>query len=360
MISHIGPVLARRLVDYAGSAEAVFRQGRGPLLKIPGLGSHIVDAIRDKALFKRVDQEMDFMARYGIRPVFYQDNDYPGRLRNCEDAPVLLYMKGNVDIERGKMLSIVGTRKATAQGLENCRRLVEDLGGTHSDLVIVSGLAYGIDICAHRVALTRHIPTVAVLGHGMDTIYPSVHRKTAAEIVQNGALISEFSTQTPFIRGNFISRNRIIAGLCDATVVVESGEKGGALITADIANSYNRDVFAFPGRVDDLHSKGCNQLIKTNKALLIEGAGDLQYIMGWEVTRQKHRLIQRQLFDHLNEENRQIIDLLKNHGELSIDQIGQLCHRPVSQVSPLLLDLELKGLVRCLPGNLYKLLFYQQ
>jgi len=356
MIPKIGPVLARRLISYTGSAEGVFREGRGRLMKVPHIGTQLIAALKDKEVFEKAERELVFMERYGIRALFYQDAAYPGRLRNCEDAPILLYVRGDLNIEDRKVLSVVGTRRATDRGVDLCSRLVGDLARSSPDLVIASGLAYGIDICAHRAALKNNLTTLAVLGHGMDTIYPSVHRKTAAEITRQGALISEFSSQTLFVRGNFVSRNRIIAGLADATVVVESGEKGGALITADIANSYNRDVFAFPARVSDPRSKGCNHLIKTNKASLIEGAADLQYIMGWEIKRQKQKTVQGLLFHQLEPEAREIVDHLREKGELSIDELSTLCQCPVSRISPMLLDLELKGMVRCLPGSRYKIL----
>jgi DNA processing protein len=356
LIPKIGPVMARRLVSYVGSPEGVFRESTTRLLKIPNVGKHMVAAMHDRDIHRRVENELRFIERYEIRPLFYLDPGYPARLGNCEDAPVMLYVKGHLDIECYKVLSIVGTRKATHRGVDLCEKLVADLALNDPGLIIVSGLAYGIDICAHKAALKNSLTTVAVLGHGMDTIYPSVHRDVAAEIAKRGALVSEFSSQTPFMRSNFVSRNRIIAGLCDATVVVESGDKGGALITADIANSYHRDVFAFPGRVNDSRSKGCNQLIKNSKAILIEGAGDLEYVMGWEVNRQKQKVVQRRLFGELEEAARHIVDLLREKGELSIDEIGNCCGSPVSKISPLLLDLEFKGLVRSLPGNRYKLL----
>ena len=356
MIPKIGPVLARRLIRYTGSAEGVFRERKGLLMNIPHVGVHLIKALKDREVFHKAERELAFMDRYGIRALFYQDPEYPGRLRNCEDAPILLYVRGDLNIEDRKVLSLVGTRRATDRGVDLCNRLVEDLAQGSPELVIVSGLAYGIDICAHRAALKNKLTTLAVLGHGMDTIYPSVHRKTATEIIHQGALISEFSSQTPFVRGNFVSRNRIIAGLADATAVVESGEKGGALITADIANSYNRDVFAFPGRVNDPRSRGCNHLIKTNKASLIEGAADLEYIMGWEVKRQQKKAVQGRLFDQLEPEARKIVDYLQEKGELSIDELSALCQCPISQISPMLLDLEIRGVVRCLPGNQYKIL----
>lgn len=356
MIPKVGPVMARRLVKYVGSPEGVFREEKSRLRKIPKMGDYLVSALNDKQVFKKVEKELSFIERYNIQALFYLDADYPQRLRNCDDAPVIIYVRGDLDTEGKKVLSIVGTRRATDRGTALCNRLVDELADSNPGLVVVSGLAYGVDICAHRAALRNSLSTVAVLGHGLDTIYPSLHRKIAAEITRQGALVSEFSSQTSFVRGNFVSRNRIIAGLADATVVVESGGKGGALITADIANSYNREVFAFPGRVDDNRSRGCNHLIKTNKASLIEGASDLQYILGWEVKRLKQKVVQREMFSELDDEARQLLDFLKEHEVLSIDELGSLSQRPVSLISPLLLDLEMKGLVRCLPGSRYKIL----
>jgi DNA processing protein len=356
MIPKIGPVTARRLVKHVGSVEGVFLEDKNRLKKIPGMGDYLASALSDKQVFRWVEKELAFIERYNIQVLFYMDAGYPERLRNCDDAPVILYVRGELDTEGKKVLSIVGTRRATDRGIALCKKLVDDLAEHNPGLVIVSGLAYGVDICAHRAALNNSLRTIAVLGHGLDTIYPSIHRKIAAEITRQGALVSEFSSQNSFVRGNFVSRNRIIAGLADATVVVESGEKGGALITADIANSYNREVFAFPGRVEDKPSRGCNRLIKTNKASLIEGASDLQYVLGWEVKRIKQKAVQREMFSDLGDDARQLLDFLKKHGVLSIDELGSLSQRPVSSISPLLLDLEMKGLVRCLPGSRYKIL----
>jgi len=354
LIPKVGPVLAKRLIAYTGSPKALFEEKKRKLLKIPNIGENLVNNIKSNVIFEKAEQELSFIERYHIDVLFYLDKRYPKRLKNCEDAPVILYSKGNVNFEESRILSIVGTRRATDRGIETCKKLIDELARNNKDLVIVSGLAYGIDICAHRAALSNDLQTISVLGHGLDIIYPSVHRSMAEKIIHQGALLTEFSSRTKFIRSNFVSRNRIIAGLSDATVVIESGEKGGALITADLANSYNRDVFAFPGRIEDSRSKGCNQLIKSNKAALIEGAEDLEYILGWELNRYREKIVQQEMFNELGATEKNIVSLIKDNGELSINDISARLSMPISKVSPLLLDLEFEGIIKCLPGNRYK------
>lgn len=356
LIPKVGPVLAKRLIAYTGSPKALFEEDKRKLLKIPNIGENLVHNIKEKGIFEKVEREMTFIEHYQINVFFYLDKNYPKRLKNCEDAPIILYSKGNVNFEDSRILSVVGTRRATDRGIEACQKLIADLSKNGKDLVIVSGLAYGVDICAHKAALANGLKTVSVLGHGLDIIYPSVHRSVAEKIIKQGVLLTEFSSHTKFIRSNFVSRNRIIAGLADATVVIESGERGGALITADLANSYNRDVFAFPGRIDDPRSKGCNQLIKTNKAALIEGAEDLEYVMGWEINKYKKKIVQREIFKELGPAEKDIVTLLRENGELSINEISSRLNMPISKVSPMLLDMEFEGITRCLPGNRYKLL----
>jgi DNA processing protein len=356
LIPKVGPVLAKRLIAYTGSPKALFEEKKRKLLKIPNIGENLVNNIKSNGLFEKAEQELAFIERYHIDVLFYLNNRYPKRLKNCEDAPVILYSKGNVNFEKSRVLSIVGTRRATDRGIETCKTLIGELSKNNKDLVIVSGLAYGIDICAHRAALANDLQTISVLGHGLDIIYPSMHRSVAEKIIHQGALVTEFSSRTKFIRSNFVSRNRIIAGLADATVVVESGEKGGALITADLANSYNRDVFAFPGRIEDSRSKGCNQLIKSNKAALIEGAEDLEYILGWELNRSREKIVQQQMFNELDATEKNIVSLIRDNGELSINDISTRLSMSISKVSPLLLDLEFEGIIKCLPGNRYKVL----
>lgn len=353
LIPKIGPILTKRLIAYSGSLEGVFHEKKTNLLKIPGFGEIIVKQLKNTEVLDLADKEIEYIQKNNITPLFYLDADYPTRLRQCEDAPVIIYVNGNTKINRPKTLSIVGTRNATEYGKELCNKLVEGLAKDHKDILIISGLAYGIDICAHKAALKNNLDTIAVLGHGLATIYPSTHAAIARQIIDQGALITEFTSSEIPEAPNFVKRNRIIAGLADATLVVESGEKGGALITADIANSYNRDVFAFPGRTTDKCSSGCNKLIKTNKAALVEDYKDFEYIMGWMVNK-KQEATQKVLFIELNDEEKLVMDLLEKNAELSIDQIAITCNIPVSKISYLLINLEFNGLVKCLPGKVYK------
>jgi len=251
------------------------------------------------------------------------------------------------------MLSVVGTRNATLQGKQICERIIADLASGHPDIIITSGLAYGIDVAAHKAALANNVQTVGVLGHGFKTIYPSVHRSIATSMLKNGGLLTDFSSDTLPERNNFIKRNRIIAGISDATLIVESGISGGALITADIAGSYNRDVFAVPGRPDDQWSAGCNNLIKSNKAALVESAADIEYALNWQPEKVKPPL-QKTLFSDLNDNEKQIYELLSKEGELTIDDICRTVDIPINKLSPLLLQMEFRGMLRCYPGNIYR------
>ena len=355
LIPGIGPVTAKKLIAYTGGIEGVFSESTKNLKKIPGIGNHLAKNISNKSILSRAEEEIAFIEEYKLRTYFYLDKQYPERLKHCEDAPVMLFQKGECDLNQPKILSIVGTRNATAYGKDFCDEFIKALQQNHPESVVVSGLAYGIDVAAHKAALRNKLETVAVLAHGFKTMYPATHRTIAKKIIKQGALITEFlSTDTPE-KNNFVKRNRIIAGLSDATIVVESGPKGGALITADIANSYNRDVFAVPGRATDKWSKGCNQLIISNKAALIQSVSDLEYMLGWEVRKNKPLHIQKDLFAGLNEDEKLILDPLKENGELTIDQISLKVQAPVSKVSSVLLGLEFKGIVKSLPGRVYKL-----
>ena len=354
LIPKIGPVLTKRLIAYCGSLEGVFKENKRNLLKIPGIGKKLIDHIVSNNVLEQADKEIEYTEQNNISVIFYLDNNYPQRLKQCEDAPVVIYAKGNTNFNKTKMLSIVGTRSATNYGRDLCNKLIDDLALHGHDITIISGLAYGIDICAHRAALHNNLETIAVLGHGLSVIYPSVHKNTARQIVEKGALVTEFMGSGTPEPQNFVKRNRIIAGLADATIVIESGEKGGALITADIANSYNRDVFAYPGKVNDKYSIGCNKLIKTNKAALIEDINDLEYIMGWQNENKKNVIAQKKLFVELNEEESTIMELFDDNQELSIDQIAINSNMPLSKISFLLINLEFNGLLKCLPGKVYK------
>ena len=355
-ISGIGCINAKKLISTVGSLEAIFKESRKNLLKIAGLSRHIVNNIlndRENAL-EIAQNELLFIDKYNIKPLFYLDKNYPGRLKYCDDSPVVLYVKGKVDFDNQKVISIVGTRNATKYGKDITEKLVKELAEREHEVIIVSGLAYGIDIAAHKSALKYGLKTIAVLAHGLNTIYPSIHKGCAKDIISQGALVTEFISNTGPERPNFVKRNRIIAGLADATIIIESGEKGGALTTADIANSYNRDVFAIPGKLSDNYSAGCNRMIKTNKAALLENIDDLEYLLGWEKAIKKN--IQRKIFVELSGEEKIIFDILKGENEISIDVICAKAGLPVSKVSPVLLNLEFNGLVRSCPGNIYKII----
>ncbi len=355
LIPGVGSTLAKRLIAYCGSAEAVFREKKTALQKIPGIGEVLAQEITQQQVLKRAEEECAFLEKSRFHALCYTDDAYPERLRQCDDGPVVLFVDGSLNFNQTKILGIVGTRHATPYGTEWCEatlaRLVE-LGHTP---VIVSGLAYGIDICAHKAALQNKLPTVAVMATGLDKIYPPLHRATAAKIVEDGgALVTDFLSKTQPDRTNFLQRNRIIAGMCDATLVVESGEKGGALITADLAMSYNRDVLALPGRVGDEYSKGCNALIRANKAALVTSATDIEYALGWEratVATAK----QLPLFVSLTPDEQVIVDALRNKPSESIDILCYTTKIPMARLSALLFNMEMKNVVRTLPGKQYAL-----
>jgi DNA processing protein len=353
LINGVGCINAKKLLAYVGNAESIFKEKRQNLLKIPGIGTLLADEISNTNALQLAEKEIEFINKHHIKVLFYTDGDYPRRLKQCEDSPVVLYFKGNCELDQTKVISIVGTRRATQYGLENCKNLISELKEKGHNLLIVSGLAFGIDIAAHKNALKSGFETVAVLGHGLNTIYPSLHRDIAKDIVQKGGLLTELSSSAVLDPAHFVKRNRIIAGLSDATIVIESGDKGGSLITTNIANSYNRDVFAFPGRVNDKYSEGCNKLIKTNQAALIESAADLEYIMGWQ-TGKKAKAIQSKLFVELNPEEEKVVNILKENGKIPIDVIASLSEFPMSKISSLLLKLEFSGMVLSYPGKVYE------
>ncbi len=354
MLPGIGGVLARNLVAYVGNVEDVFKTSLHSLQKIPGIGEYNARRIKNANVLDRAEKEIEFLEKNNIKARFYTDADFPRRLKTCIDAPTIIYTKGNMKLDEQRVISIVGTRNATDYGKTVVDDLLKSFSGRNYEILVVSGLAYGIDICAHRIALKYNIPTVGVVAHGLDKLYPALHRKTAESMMELGGLLSDFPSETKIDPQNFIKRNRIIAGLADATIVVESALKGGALITADIASSYNRDVFAFPGRAGDTYSKGCNQLIRNSGANLIEEIDDLEYFMGWE-KQEKQQSVQSSLFVELSPDEQQIVDLLKENGELFIDQIASEVQLPVSRISTVLINLEFKNVVNALPGKMYKL-----
>ena len=354
MIPGVGGILARNLVAYVGSVEGIFSEPLKSLMKIPGIGEINARRIKNKSVFQKAEQEIKFAEKYGIKVLFYTDKEFPRRLKSCIDAPVLIYTKGKMDLDEQHVISIVGTRNATGYGKKVCDRLIQNFSEKGYKIMVVSGLAYGIDIQAHKSAMNFNIPTVDVIGHRLDKMYPPLHSDTARKMVKNGGLVSDFPSGTKIDPSNFIRRNRIIAGLADAVIVVESAKKGGALITADIASSYNRDVFAFPGRAGDNYSKGCNQLIRNSGANLIEGIDDLEYFMGWEPG-SENKNEQTSLFVDLTAEEEKLVGLLQKHDELFIDQISTEFDFPVSRVSAMLMNLEFKNVLVALPGKIYKL-----
>lgn len=356
LIPGVGDITAKKLIAYTGGVEGVFKEKRKNLVKIPGIGEILANEIANQQVLEIAEREIDFMKKFDVRHYFYLDENYPFRLKQCPDAPIVLFTKGTVDFNAEKIVSIVGTRSATEYGKECCSKLVEGLAQRHNNVIVVSGLAYGIDICAHRAALKNKLDTIAVLAHGLSTIYPGTHRNTAKEITAQGALVTDFISQALPERNNFVKRNRIIAGLADVTVVVESGKEGGALITADLANSYNRDVAAFPGKVSDDWSRGCNKLIKTNKAALIEDIEDLEFVMGWNSNTTSKQPRQMNLFHDLSEDEKRIVAILTEENNLMIDLICLRAEMSVSKVSPLLLNLEFSGIVKSLPGKVIRLL----
>ena len=353
LIPGIGDINARKLVSHLGSVQAVFGEPYRNLVKIPGIGPELAKAVSDHSYLGTAEKEAEYVAKNNIKIYFYLDTDYPYRLRQCEDSPVVFFFKGISDLNSPRIISIVGTRNATPRGKELCDKIIGDLASDHPDLIIVSGLAYGIDITAHKAALAHNLQTIGVLGHGFKTIYPSVHWTIATSMIKKGGLLSDFLSDALPERNNFIKRNRIIAGLSDATLIVESGIKGGALITADIASSYNRDVLAVPGRPDDQWSVGCNSLIKNNKAALVESYRDVEYFLNWIPEKSKPS-VQRTLFSELDPTEKSIFELISAEGEIAIDSICRSLELPVFKLSAILLQMELKGLIKCYPGNIYR------
>ena len=350
-IENIGDINAKKLIAYCGGAEAVFKEKKSALMKIPGVGSFVAESILNQKITDRAQKEVEFIAKNDIQTYYFLEDNYPFRLKHCADSPIMLFGKGNMNLNQERIISIVGTRNITQYGKDFCQSFIKSL--TPLKPLIVSGLAYGVDINSHRAAYKNNITTTAVLAHGLDRVYPSLHKKDVTQMLDNGGVLTDFISGTKPDRQNFPRRNRIVAGIADVTIVIESAKKGGSLITADIANSYARDVFAVPGKVNDQYSEGCNKLIKSNKAHLLESVKDLEYIMGWSI-KDKPKTIQKQIFVDLNPMEEQLVGLLKT-GKLNIDQIGLQAKIPASKVSATLLTLEFSGVVKSLPGKVYEL-----
>ena len=316
------------------------------------MGKGLLQNFKNPSVFVLAKNEMDYINKNNISCCSYLEENYPDRLKYCIDGPVLLFSSGVINWNNKKIISIVGTRQVSAHGIDFCKKLIQDLAPLNP--IIVSGFAYGVDIVAHQTALENNLQTVAVLAHGLNQIYPKSHKKYVSKIEQKGGFITEFwSTSSPE-KENFVKRNRIVAGISEATIVIESAEKGGSLITALLANDYNRDVFAVPGRTTDKFSQGCNNLIKTQRAHLLTSAADLIYILNWEIHNQEKQSIQKQLFVSLNEIEQKIYDYLLAQGKTEIDQIALECDYPVFKTSSVLVNMELKGVIRPLPGKLFE------
>lgn len=353
-IPGVGDFLIRQLVSYCGSANDVFQLPKSKLLKIPNVGESTIKAIQSGDPFRDAEEEIVKADRHGTQILFYLDQEYPQRLKHFDDSPTLLYVKGNVKLNTAKTVGIVGTRQATSYGKEMVEQIIKDLN-PHQPLII-SGLAYGIDIHAHKQALHTGLPTLGVMGSGMDIIYPALHRETASKMLAHGGLVTENAFGTKPDAHNFPARNRIIAALSDALIVIEAAEKGGALITAEIANSYNRDVFAIPGALGQTYSAGCNKLIKINKAHLLTGVKDIEYIMNWKPAENNTGLPAQLDLNLFDTDEKAVVTLLKERkNPMMIDELSRKTSLSPGVLASLLLNLEFKNVVRSLPGKMYRL-----
>ncbi len=350
-VEGVGSVIAKKLVSQFGTAEAVFKAKSSQLAVIDGIGTVLLKNFKDQSVFAKAEREMQFIASNQIAVTSFQDTNYPERLKHCFDSPLVLFSSGTIDLDNRKIISIVGTRQITSYGMEFCRKFIEDLAPLNP--VIVSGFAYGVDIVAHQLAMENNLQTIGVVAHGLNQIYPKVHKKYVAKMEENGGFMTEFWSLSNPDKENFVRRNRIVAGMTEATIVIESAERGGSLITANMANDYNRDVFAVPGRVTDKYSQGCNTLIKTQKANVLTSAADLIYMLNWDIKKEV-KSVQKQLFISLDDDEQKIYDYLLQSGKELLDIIALHCDFPIYKVSGILLNMELKGVIRPLPGKLFE------
>lgn len=350
----VGPILAKSLINELGTAEAVFKESPSHLASLSGISGRVVQGLKDKEILKRAEKEMHFVESNAFLMHFFQEASYPRRMKHCADAPVILYQKGNLNLNPNRSLAIVGTRSVTDYGRNFMDHFMKDLEAYQPQ--VISGLAYGVDAIAHRESINHNLKTIAVVAHGLDSIYPALHRGLAQDILSSGgAIVTEFLSESKPDRENFPKRNRIIAALSDAVLVVEAARKGGALITADLAFQYNRDVFAVPGRCRDVFSEGCNLLIKSNRANLLESVADIEYIMRWQ---QKEELQQATLplFDDLSESEQTLIGIIgSNNQAKEIEWLAAKLELPMSKLLVQLMNLELKGLIVSAPGKQYRL-----
>jgi len=351
-IPNIGDISSRKLITYCGSPAAVFKEKKETLLKIGGIGTKIIEGLYDYRYLKAAENEYYFIEEHNIECLYFEDKNYPKYLRHCADAPLILFQRGAINLKDRKIISIVGTRNITPHGRQFCEQFIEEIAPL--DPVIVSGFAYGVDICIQKAANSLGLQTIGCLAHGLNQIYPRAHRKYCASIEKNGGFLTEFWSTSKPDRENFLQRNRVIAGISEATIVIESAEKGGSLVTADIANSYNRDVFAVPGRPNDLFSAGTNTLIKQQKAHLLTSVADLVYYLNWDLQKKLTDAVQKQLFVELNETEHSIYSFLQQEGKQLLDDIALGSQLSIFKTASTLLSMELKGLVRPLPGKQFE------
>lgn len=350
-VEGVGDIVAKKLLSHCVEPAAVFKTKASQLNAIGGVGQVLLRNLKDSSIFRKAEDELHFIEKNQIRVCYFLDEDYPERLKHCADSPVLLFSSGNIHLQNRKVVSIVGTRQITSYGIDFCKNLVSEL--TPLNPVIVSGFAYGVDIIAHQAAIENKLQTIGVLAHGLNQTYPKSHKKYIHKMEENGGFITEFwSTSNPD-RENFVRRNRIVAGISEATIVIESADKGGSLITANMANDYNRDVFAVPGRTSDKYSQGCNNLIKTLKAQLLTSAADLIYGLNWDIETSP-KPVQKQLFVTLDDDEQKVYDFLLKTSKEQLDHIALECDFPIFRISGILLNMELKGVIRPLPGKYFE------
>jgi len=351
---NLGDSSIKKMIREVGSAEGVLQERPEKLLAIDGIGTVKIKGIHNPNYRNEAENELRFIEDNHINYLVYDEVDYPDKLKYCIDSPVVLFSRGNINVKNKRMLSIVGTRKVTSYGVRFCEELIETIVPFRP--VIVSGFAYGTDITAQRAAVKQGLQTIGCLAHGLNQIYPKTHKKYISQVEENGGFFTDFWSTDTFDRKNFLGRNRIIAGLSEATIVIESADKGGSLVTAEIANSYNREVFAVPGRVGDAFSKGCNTLIKTQRAHMLTSAADLVYMLNWSFEEKQKPTVQKQLFVELEGDEKKVYSYLQQNEKELLDIIALECKIPTFKVASVLLNLELKGLIRPLPGKMFEIL----
>ena len=352
-IDGVGDIMAKKLLQHCGSAEAIFSSKSTQLASIDGVGKILLQNLKNKAVLQQAETELRFIQKNDINVTYFKDENYPDRLKHCVDGPTLLFTSGNINLKKRHIISIVGTRQITPYGIDFCKNLIAQLAPLNP--IIVSGFAYGVDIVAHQAAMENNLQTIGILAHGLNQIYPKTHKKYMAKMEENGGFMTEFWSDSNPEKENFVKRNRIVAGISEATIVIESADKGGSLITANLANDYNRDVFAVPGRITDKYSQGCNNLIKTQRAHLLSSAADILYILNWDMDK-KEKTIQKQLFIDLEPVEQKVFDFLQKNGKEQMDIIALTCELPIFKLSSILLNMELKGVIRPLPGKLFEII----